>query len=91
MRLLPPSAVLPIDVTSRFSGMCNCIRLGRPQVEGLAAAILLLLFSSVPSYQQEYNVANNVTAIFLLVFPSGYSVILYFDAIQSELLKESLN
>jgi len=32
-----------------------------------------------------------VTAIFSLVFPNGYSLILCFDAIQSDLLKESLH
>jgi hypothetical protein len=90
MNLLPPSLVLPIDVTSRLSGMCTCITLGRPQVEEMAAAIFCWL-SSVPSYQQEYNVTNKSTAIFSLVFPNGYSLILCFDAIQSELLKESLN
>jgi len=60
MHLLPPSVVLPIDVTSRLSGMCTSITLGRPQVERLQLRFLLL-FSSVPSYQQEYNVANKVT------------------------------
>lgn len=90
MHLLPSPVVLSIDVTSWLSGMCTCITLGKPQVKGLAAAIFLL-FSSDPSHQQEYNAANKVTDIFSLVFPNRYSLILYFDAIQAELLKESLN
>ena len=41
MNLLPPSLVLQIDVTSRLSGMCTCITLGRQQVEEMAGAIFV--------------------------------------------------